>query len=205
MQKVIQTIKNPSEFQLKERGSVFLAKCVPAKSLEEAKEILLKIRKRHYDATHHCFAARFHGGEFQYSDDGEPSGAAGIRILNAIEHFELNDLIVVVIRYFGGTKLGVGPLGRAYFNSALAALENAERIQLAEYFSVKIILPPNFLGDVFHLLEKDKAKILNQEYEENLVINCLIESDKYVALAELLKDLSGGKIILSKEDKPAFM
>lgn len=204
MQRVIHTIKSSNESRSKEKGSSFIAKCAPIQTFEKAKEFLGSIKKEYYDATHHCFAVKLHDGEVQFSDDGEPSGAAGIRILNAIDHYNLTDLIVVVIRYFGGTKLGVGPLGKAYFNSAFSALEKAERIHLMEYFSSKIILPPNYLGDVFHQLEKNNAVIMNQEYEENLIINCLIESAKYLALVELLKNLSGGKIFISKEEQPVF-
>ncbi len=204
MQKVIQTIKSFNESQLKEKGSLFIAKCKPVSSLDAAKEFLLDLKKEYYDATHHCFAVKLHGGNFQYSDDGEPNGTAGIRILNAIDHFELTDLIVVVVRYFGGTKLGVGPLGKAYFNAAFNLLNATEKITLKEYFSCRILLSPNFSGDVFNHLQRNDCIILNQDFDKELMIDCLIPTDNFAELENLFTELSGRKIQIIKQSKPVL-
>lgn len=121
------TIAGVNRSQIKIKGSSFIATVVPAKDRAEAEEILQKLRSEFYDATHNCFAYRFgpDGLDFRYSDDGEPSGTAGRPILFALNKFSLTDIICVVTRYFGGTKLGVGPLARAYSQSAIEALEGA--------------------------------------------------------------------------------
>ncbi|MDZ7765436.1 MAG: YigZ family protein [Melioribacteraceae bacterium] len=98
---------------------MFIGYAAPCKNDEEAEQILEGKKKQYYDATHNCYAYKILPESIKYLDDGEPSGTAGIRILNAIQHFDLTNLIVISTRYFGGTKLGVGPLGKAYYNSAL--------------------------------------------------------------------------------------
>ena len=111
----IKTIKKSAEVKFKEKGSLFLSKSYNITNVENVEDILNNLKKEFFDATHRCFAYRLNSvstaNNFRYSDDGEPSGTAGIRILNAIDHFELQNCLIAVIRYFGGTKLGVGPLG----------------------------------------------------------------------------------------------
>ena len=114
----------------KVKGSRFLAAVAPTRNEDEAQELVSRQRKEFHDARHHCSAWRFGrtGQEFRYSDDGEPSGSAGKPILQAIDGRELCDVTVVVTRYFGGTKLGVGGLVRAYGGAAAEALDRAEII-----------------------------------------------------------------------------
>ncbi|MBI5727800.1 MAG: YigZ family protein, partial [Ignavibacteriales bacterium] len=109
------TISEKAEFRLKEKGSLFTGIAFPVRNVQECDEILAQHRKDFYDATHVCYAYRIINGPVKYSDDGEPAGTAGVRLLNAIEHFNYYNILVLSIRYFGGTKLGVGPLGKAYY------------------------------------------------------------------------------------------
>ena len=109
-------------------GSRFIADAAPAKSEEEARAFLEVVRGKHHDARHHCWAYRVgpRGETWRSSDDGEPSGSAGVPILKQLEGHDVTDLVVVVTRYFGGTKLGVGGLVRAYGSAAKEALEEAK-------------------------------------------------------------------------------
>lgn len=111
------------------KRSVFHAYIAPCKTKDEAIAYVERIRVLHYDAVHHCFAWRVgaHGMEYRMSDDGEPSGTAGKPLLFALQRANLSDVIIVVARYFGGIKLGVGPLARAYSDAALAAILVSEQ------------------------------------------------------------------------------
>lgn len=122
------TIESPASSETIIKKSKFLAQCFPVNNKEQIEEILSNIRKEHYTANHHCFAYRIgiDDNNFRYSDDGEPSGTAGKPILQAIDHFNFKNILVVVTRYFWGTKLGVGPLLRAYYSSALECLTIAK-------------------------------------------------------------------------------
>ena len=119
------TIEKPAVAEFKDRGSKFIAYAYPMSAVEQFKEKLNTIRKEHPKATHHCFAYRLgiDGNTFRVSDDGEPSGSAGKPILGQIDSKELTDLVVFVVRYFGGTLLGVPGLINAYKTAAALALQ----------------------------------------------------------------------------------
>lgn len=156
----IRTVKDFSESKDKEKGSLFIGRCYPINELEGAQSIINANKKEFYDATHHCYAYLLNSGEKKYSDDGEPNGTAGVRILNAIEHFELTDVLVVIIRYFGGTKLGVGSLGKIYYQSAYNAINNGEIVSKLAYFLVKIFIDYSAVNNVYNILSDHKAKII---------------------------------------------
>lgn len=122
------TLAAPAEAEIKEKGSRFIAFAYPVKSAEEVKRHVDSLRELHHKARHWCYAYRLgtDGNQFRANDDGEPSGSAGRPILGQIDSFELTDTLVVVVRYFGGTLLGVPGLIQAYKGSTLAALETAE-------------------------------------------------------------------------------
>jgi len=121
------SISGPGEGLYKDNGSRFIAFAFPVENEEEIKAIVDKLRKEYHDARHHCFAYRIgkDGGKWRANDDGEPSGSAGKPILGQIDSAGLSDVLVVVVRYFGGTKLGIPGLIRAYRTSAADALANA--------------------------------------------------------------------------------
>jgi len=135
------TIEQPVFAEIKVKGSNFIAGAYPASDSVSALDILKTVRAKYFDATHNCFAYRigFDGAEFRASDDGEPSGTAGKPIHFMITKYELSDILVVVTRYFGGTKLGVGGLVRAYSDSAEAVLQIVDRktINRTRKFAVK--------------------------------------------------------------------
>lgn len=125
------SIAGPSEGLFKDNGSRFIALAYPVETEEEVKAIVAGLRKEYHDARHHCFAYRlgYQGDVWRASDDGEPSGSAGRPILGQIDSLGLRDVLVVVVRYFGGIKLGIPGLIRAYKTSTADALSRAAVIE----------------------------------------------------------------------------
>ena len=121
--------KSTQPIEIKEKNSRFISQCFPVSTKDEAEETVKKLWKEHYDCTHICFAYLLGEGEisvFRYSDDGEPSGTAGLPIYNEILRKELFNVLVTSVRYYGGIKLGTGGLTRTYGASARAALNSCE-------------------------------------------------------------------------------
>ncbi len=125
------SIAGPSEGLFKDNGSRFIALAYPVETEEEVREIVSRLRKEYHDARHHCYAYRlgYKRDVFRASDDGEPSGSAGRPILGQIDSLGLSDVLVVVVRYFGGIKLGIPGLIRAYKTSSADALSQAAVIE----------------------------------------------------------------------------
>ncbi len=204
--KKIETIIKTSEYQFKEKGSLFVGRVFPIQSVEEAETILAEIRKKHYDATHNCYAYKFIDEEsFKYSDDGEPSGTAGIRIFNAIKHFNLSNVLIISTRYYGGTKLGVGPLGKAYYNSAFGAIENATIVTKVNYSKIIIDFGYDFISDVHHFINTYKVQSINNLFNENPQIECLIKPEFVDKLTEDLTSVSSGKIEVKILEKNIYL
>lgn len=188
------TIESSSEGVFKDRKSKFIAIAKPIRNESEMKQALNDIKTAYYDATHHCYAYRFLDKNFQvvehWSDDGEPSNSAGIQIYYAIKKYELLNILVVVVRYYGGVKLGVPGLINAYKSSALEALENAVKIEkkLTKYFRISFTYEQ--MSKVMTCLKKNHAEIIKQ----NLAMECNIEAEvhlpKYENIANELKNLN---------------
>lgn len=204
--KPIRSIEGFTEAGIKEKGSAFTGQAYFMSDSDECVKKLNEIRKEFYDATHHCYCYKLNSGETKYSDNGEPSGTAGIRILNAIEHFDLTDLLVVVIRYFGGTKLGVGPLGKAYYESALNVLKSSQIIVKNPYQKVSITTNFDKMGHVFRLLSTFNAKNILSDYRENIVeITCLLIANDVSAFQEQIREYSQGDIEIKITDKIVYL
>ncbi len=174
----ILTILSVNESKIKEKGSEFIAHAFPVGTIEEANNFLSNIKKKYYDATHNCYAYKLADGSSKYSDDGEPGGTAGIRILNAVNHFNLTNIIVIVTRYFGGTKLGVGPLGKAYYDSAYKCLKQIKPSEkkLMERLSVKFEFEYSNL--VHRLLAKYGCKVEKSQFDIGTELHFSIEAAK---------------------------
>ena len=189
----IRTIEGFTEAGIKEKGSVFTGQAYFMSNSDDCLKKLNEIKKEFYDATHHCYCYKLNTGEIKYSDNGEPSGAAGIRILNAIEHFDLTDILVVVIRYSGGTKLGVGPLGKAYYESALTVLKSSQIIVKNPYQKVSIMTNFDKMGHVFRLISVFNSKKIISDYKENIVeITCFLIANDVSAFQEQIREYSQG-------------
>jgi len=194
------TINHSSEIKYKEKGSVFIGKSFHVKNIEEVDSTLNKIKKEYYDATHHCYAYKLNSGNSKYSDDGEPNGTAGIRILNAIEHFGLTNVLIIVVRYFGGVKLGVGPLGKAYYSSAYKVIEASEKITLNPYKKILITADFSFTSHVHHVLAKHNAKIKNSTFDTKVKFECLCKEKDIDLISNELTEISKGKISVVESD-----
>lgn len=192
----IKTVKNFQTSSLKEKGSEFLATVYPIDSDESALDRLNEIKKKYYDATHHCYAYKLKNGETKYSDDGEPNGTAGIRILNAIEHFDLNDVLVIVVRYFGGTKLGVGPLGKAYYNASIDVLNVSEIVLQTLYQKLLIEVDFNFISHVHRVINHYSAIVADSEYSNNAKFICWIKSKDQEKIDTELTNLTNGQVLI---------
>jgi uncharacterized YigZ family protein len=199
------TIKGFSEFIFKEKNSEFIAQIFPVSNSTEVQDIINNVRKKHYNASHHCYALKFCNNDFKYSDDGEPNGTAGIRILNAIDHFQLKNVIVIVVRYFGGVKLGVGPLGKAYYYAAEELLSGVEKILKVPYSVVNVIADFNMVKHVHHAVNILNAKIAKTEYGDKVIFECFIKPEMFNKLENQLFEASKGEIEVKKSDKILFL
>ena len=167
------SIAAPSKGIYKELGSKFLAFAYPVETEEEIKTILADVRKEYFDARHHCYAWRLglNGEPFRMNDDGEPSSTAGRPILGQLLSQELSDILVVVVRYFGGVKLGVPGLIRAYKTATQDALANATVIEkvAGEHFTIQF----DYLrmNDVMKVLKDMGITPLKQEFD----LSCTME------------------------------
>ncbi len=160
----IKTIEKDYESKLKEKGSLFLGIAKPINNINEAESFLANIKKQYFDATHHCYAFKLFPDIIKYSDDGEPTGTAGIRLLNALNHFELTNVLLVSVRYFGGIKLGVGPLGKAYYQNGIETLENAQIVNKELYLNFRVKYAYQLTKTVHYLLNKYNCKIIKTDY-----------------------------------------
>jgi uncharacterized YigZ family protein len=163
------TVKEESEGLYKEKGSKFIGYVVACYSEEEAKKYLDQWRKDHFQARHLCYAYRFglDHKQFRSNDDGEPNNSAGIPILGQIQSYELTNVLIGVVRYFGGTKLGVGGLVQAYKIAAKEAIESAEIITIEVFDLVEICFEYVDMPQVMNLLKS--KEIVQQEQDFGLV------------------------------------
>jgi uncharacterized YigZ family protein len=191
------TLAKPCESKIKEKGSVFIAYAVPVKSAEDADNILNGWRKKYYDSTHIGWARKLGpppDGEERSDDDGEPHGSTGPPILNAIKGADLWDVLVGVVRYYGGTKLGVGGLIRAYGGCAALALESAKirTIEITSTLSVEV--PHDRAGAVYALAEKAGAKVAQPEYTiDGLVIKATILTSHSENFIDSIREATAGR------------
>ncbi len=155
-----------SAAELKFKGSKFIAHVLHVSDTQMAEHSYLFLKKKHYDATHNCYAYRIDRHSFRYSDDGEPSGTAGKPILQMIEKRNLYQTLVVVTRYFGGTKLGTGGLIHAYGDAANAGLDAAKIKRVIKTKIVKIITSYQNISQFENLINKFQGKIISSDYKE---------------------------------------
>ena len=159
------TLAERAEFRQKIERSDFLGIAFPIESEEAFFDELQRIEKKYFDATHHCWAFRLHDRE-RSSDAGEPSGTAGKPILSAIN---VSYSGVVVVRWFGGVKLGPGGLARAYRDTAAETLRLAKTVERFDYVQLKVIVPYSRLNDAYRLADPPHVVLAAQSYEEETV------------------------------------
>jgi len=191
------TTKTLTRSKLKIKDSIFIATVLSVSSEKEAKEWIKRISKEFFDATHHCFAykIRMDPNEIvKYSDAGEPRGTAGSRILSVIESEKLTNVLVVVTRYFGGTKLGTGGLSLAYRQSAQRVLNNCEKIK--KFFTVGFSLqfPISWTNKVNQILNRFDCKILEKSFADNVTMKAEIKKGDLEKVKRMLLESTNGQI-----------
>jgi len=166
---IYKTIIGRSEFTFRDKGSKFIGIAIPVKDEEEVKQSLLNLKKEYYDATHHCYAylLGFDKSAYRINDDGEPSGTAGRPIYGQILSNDLTNILIIVVRYYGGTKLGVPGLINAYKTSAKGAIENSKIIEKTINDFYKIGFNYILMNDVMRIIKDENLSIISQNYDEN--------------------------------------
>ena len=187
------SIAAPSDGLFKDNGSRFIARAYPVETEEEVKEIVASLKKEYYDARHHVYAYRlgYKGDKFRANDDGEPSGSSGRPVLGQIDSCGLSDILVVVIRYFGGIKLGIPGLIRAYKTSTADALANAEFIEKIASKRYMVHFGYMSMNGVMKVMKDVNLEQKNQKFD----MECSLETNVRLSLEgtflERMEDVEG--------------
>lgn len=187
------TISAPSEAIFKEKMSKFLAFAHPARSAEEAKAVVDDYQKKYHDARHVCWAYMIGSARdcFLSSDNGEPSGTAGKPILGQINSFGLTDIVVVVVRYFGGIKLGTSGLIAAYREAARLALADAPVVEMHDMTEISFTFPYMVMNDVMRLAKSGIAEIVAQNFDNTCSMTLRTRQTDADNVCRRLSDIDG--------------
>lgn len=200
------TIEKASTAEIIEKKSRFIAELYPVGNEEEALEILEKVKKRYWDARHHCWA--FVIGNEQplerCSDDGEPSGTAGKPILEVIRGAQLCNVLMVVTRYFGGTLLGTGGLVRAYTSSSKEAIEAADIVVKISGYKLKIKTDYTGLGKIQYLLAQKGIDIQESEYTESVGLTILVAKQEESSLIKEITEATNAQAEVERVEECIF-
>jgi uncharacterized YigZ family protein len=190
------TIEKKAEGVFKDRGSKFIAFAIPVSTEEEAKKNLAEIRKEYHDACHHCFAYRIGPDKqtWRTSDDGEPSGTAGKPIYNQILSKDLTNIFIVVVRYFGGTLLGVPGLINAYKTATIEALNNAVLITKTVMDIYEVTYDYPVMNDVMKIIKDRGLEILSTDFSESCKVIFKVRKGESGTVYDSMKKLTSLKI-----------
>lgn len=184
------TIEKENSAEIVEKKSRFIANIYNVESKEEAEKKIKQIKKKYYDAKHHCFAFSIieeNGITQKSSDDGEPSGTAGAPILNIIKSNNLQNVVIIVTRYFGGILLGTGGLTRAYSEAAGKVVEQSELIQKEPGMEVELEIDYNDNEKFKYYCQKNNINIIKIEYTENILYKIELNEKEYKKIEEINK------------------
>lgn len=190
------SIAGPAQGLFKDNGSRFIAFAYPVERVEEVKPLVDALKKEYHDARHHCFAYRIGhtGATFRANDDGEPSGSAGRPILGQIDSFGLSDILIVVVRYFGGIKLGIPGLIRAYKTSSADAIDNSVIIEKTACRMFKIEFDYLAMNAVQKVLKDMGLPQQNQEFGQTCQIETRVPLSGAQTFLERCSNISGCQI-----------
>jgi len=196
------TIEAPSKGLFRDRGSRFIALAFPVRKTDDIKSILDDLRKEYHDARHHCYSYMLGSDRLVYrsNDDGEPSGSAGRPILGQINSNELTDILIVVVRYFGGTLLGVSGLINAYRSAAADAISNALIVERRVHVSLRIIFPYLGMNEVMKVLKEEKVEQRDQKFDSDCSLVISFPASATEKIEGRLKKITG--IVISDEVIP---
>ena len=200
---VFRSIRGAERAEIKVKGSRFIAEAVPVSSENDALSRIEEIRRREHAATHHCTAYRIGptGEVYRYNDDGEPSGTAGMPILRQLEGRELSNVLVVVTRYFGGTKLGTGGLARAYAEAAAVVLDRTKLIEHVISERVNVSFNYEDTAPAMQTIERYAAKVLDSRYTHRTELMLAVPRSRADAFAEAFTDALGGRGEIGMPDR----
>ena len=189
------TISKPSEGIFKDKGSRFIAYLYPIQSELDIKDIIAELKSIHPKASHHCWALRLSQDRsiFRINDDGEPSGTAGRPILNTLLSFDLTNVIAVVVRYFGGTLLGIPGLINAYKTATMEAIQASEIIEKTVDLVFKIEFSHSVMNEVMKVVKDENIKIFNQNFDLNCTFNLEIRQSQVNKVIDRLEKIEGLK------------
>ena len=201
MSDTYKTISASTEGIYKEKGSKFISFAIPVHSADEVKELIKTYKKEYYDARHVCYAYMLGAErkEWRANDDGEPSGTAGRPILGQINSKGLTDILVIVVRYFGGILLGTGGLTVAYKEATADALSQAEIIEKTVNETISINFDYALMNDVMRVIKDTDAQIRSQSYENNCIMKLGIRKKDASLLTSKLEKIIGVVIEKSTE------
>ncbi len=194
-----QTISNPvEEIAFKEKGSKFISFAFPLQNEKEAKDRLDQLWGKYPDATHICYAYRLgiEGEKYRVNDDGEPSGSAGLPIYNQIVSKEITNVLVASVRFYGGTKLGVSGLIKAYKLSAQMVLDESEIVERHLTVRVKFEFSYEDQGGVMRNIDKSNAEVISTEFTEKCIVEVSIKKDNLENFLSVFEPLYNVKIIV---------
>jgi len=196
MEDTFKTISKPSEGLFKDKGSKFISFAFPVNSEDEIRNIVQLIRKEHHSARHHCYAWRLGYDKlfFRANDDGEPSSTAGKPILGQIQSFDLTNILIVVVRYFGGTLLGVSGLINAYRNAASDAIIQAEIIEKLVEKQLFVEFEYAALNEVMKIFKEEKLPQNEPQFDLKCQIKTQIRLKDLSRIEEELKKVESVKI-----------
>lgn len=186
------TIKTLATGTYSEKRSKFLAFAIPVRSVDEVKQLVAEYQKKYYDARHVCYAYMLGAErlEFRANDNGEPSGTAGKPILGQINSNELTDILIVVVRYFGGVKLGTSGLIVAYRLAAAEAIAAAEIIEKTVDEAVTFHFEYLFMNDVMRIVKEEDPQIVAQDFDNDCTMTLCIRKDAMPRLKSRLEKVS---------------
>lgn len=197
------TIGKTGQHELIIKKSKFICSLARTETVEEAQEFIEQVSKKYHDATHNTYAYTLglNDNQVKASDNGEPSGTAGIPELKALQLMKLKNVTAVVTRYFGGIKLGAGGLIRAYSNSVTEAAQNIGVVKCVMQQLIQFSIPYNRIDEINHYLEENRISIANQEYTTNVTIQIYLDLDQIQKVEDSLINLLSGKVEFNKLDQ----
>lgn len=192
------TIKSAGEGLYKEKGSKFLGFCFPLTTELEVKEILARFHKEYHNARHICYAYKLGYDEnspYRINDDGEPSGTAGKPIYGQILSKDLTDILIIVVRYFGGTKLGVSGLINAYKSSTLEALEDTAVMEMIRSSELKLRYDFALTNEAMRIVKDQQLKVKSQDYDTGCLLTLDVRLGDYERISALFDKVHGISIV----------
>lgn len=197
------TIGKTGQHELIIKKSKFICSLARTETVEEAQEFIEQVSKKYHDATHNTYAYTLglNDNQVKASDNGEPSGTAGIPELKALQLMKLKNVTAVVTRYFGGIKLGAGGLIRAYSNSVTEAAQNIGVVKFVMQQLIQFSIPYNRIDEINHYLEENRISIASQEYTTNVTIQIYLDLDQIQKVEDSLINLLSGKVEFNKLDQ----